>query len=96
MTNDTKTRSSWDSMIDPESYDLFADDQTKHILWCNDHQCATTFGYASLTVTYESLSSCLETCFGDGPYEMNQVAAALQLGRAVHIQRGKQRRNESW
>lgn len=37
------TRGRWIANIDPESYGGFADQETKHITWCDDRACATTF-----------------------------------------------------
>lgn len=34
----------WISALDPESYDLYSDMEMKHIAWCDDRNCATTFG----------------------------------------------------
>lgn len=33
----------WLSHLDPDSYGLFTDTDTKHIIWCDDRRCATTF-----------------------------------------------------
>lgn len=33
----------WVQVLDPDSYGHFSDRETKHITWCDDRQCATTF-----------------------------------------------------
>lgn len=42
------------AMVDPESYGLFSDEESKNILWCEDKQCATTFqlvsSYLAMTI----------------------------------------------
>lgn len=33
----------WLSLVDPDSYGHFTDQATKHLLWCDDRSCATTY-----------------------------------------------------
>ncbi|KAH6995866.1 hypothetical protein BKA56DRAFT_609159 [Ilyonectria sp. MPI-CAGE-AT-0026] len=45
------TQEAWTSKLNPESYGHFVDQDTKHITWCDDRRCTTTFElirYASL------------------------------------------------
>jgi hypothetical protein len=36
----------WIRIFDPNSYGLFSDQASKHITWCDDRRCATTFELA--------------------------------------------------
>lgn len=45
------TQDKWTSKLNPESYGHFTDQDNKHITWCDDRRCTTTFEllrYASL------------------------------------------------
>ncbi|KAH7017068.1 hypothetical protein EDB80DRAFT_677910 [Ilyonectria destructans] len=37
------TQEAWTSKLNPESYGHFVDQDTKHITWCDDRRCTTTF-----------------------------------------------------
>lgn len=51
--HDRPTPGRWIKFLDPDSYGHFADQDTKHITWCDDHGCTTTFRlFQSVSLQY--------------------------------------------
>lgn len=99
-TMDTKgsigTWHSFQRLIDPESFGIRSDGDAKHILWCDDKQCATSFEYASWVVVTTTLYGVRKEfpseCWAWQVRTMR--ARALDIGRSLLIETGKYRRGE--
>ena len=52
---------SWIEKLNPESYGHFRDQSTKHITWCNDRRCATTYELLQCSVFRGTASCSVET-----------------------------------
>lgn len=53
----------WVGVFDPDSYGLFSDQTNKHITWCDDRRCATTFelGLYSFLLNQTNATTAAET-----------------------------------
>ncbi|KAH7141932.1 hypothetical protein EDB81DRAFT_760779 [Dactylonectria macrodidyma] len=53
LVPDNSVATSWVSQLDPDSYGHFADQDTKHITWCDDLGCSTTYALFQSTALME-------------------------------------------
>lgn len=88
--------SSFNILIDPESFNLRSDERAKHVLWCDDKQCATSFQYASWVVATTTLDAVKTKYRSDcRAWRLSaELARALEIGRSIVIEKGKNDRGE--
>lgn len=69
--------SCWVDLLNPESYGRFRDQETKHIMWCDDRECITTFegGYGKRLIAVSDARDLR----GEGRLDLTDVERASRL-----------------
>lgn len=91
LLKDGPTGENWIQLLDPSTCGFFSDQETKHITWCDDHQCDTTFELiraASLRWLYAN-QDLLKTMHADEALDQiskRRIKAARQPRQQLYLQ----------